>query len=90
MAGRRRAPVTACAGLVAAFCERLNKKIRRRTDVVGIFPRPCQPAAPRGHAARRAGRRVVGRARRYFSAESMALIDAPQREEVLPALLMAG
>jgi hypothetical protein len=28
--------------------------------------------------------------RRYFSVESMALIDAPQREEVLTALLIAS
>ena len=42
--------------------ERLNKEIRRRTDVVRHLPQPGQPAAPGRHAARRAGRRVGGRA----------------------------
>ena len=68
--------------------ERLNKEIKRRTAVVGIFPN------------RSAVLRLVGMVlaeqddewqdgRRYFSPESMALIDAQPREEV-PALLMAS
>jgi putative transposase len=70
--------------------ERLNKEIRRRTDVVGIFPN------------RRSLLRLVGTllaeqddewavGRNYFSAESMALIDAPRStEEVPPGLLIAS
>ncbi len=68
--------------------ERLNKELKRRTAVVGIFP------------SRASVLRLVGMVlaeqddkwqdgRRYFSPESMALIDALPHEEV-PALLMAS
>jgi len=67
--------------------ERLNKEIRRRTDVVGIFP------------TRRSLVRLVGMllaeqddewavGRNYFSAESMALIDAPRSIDEVPAGLL--
>jgi len=70
--------------------ERLNKEIKRRTAVVGIFPN------------RAAVIRLVGMilaeqddewqdGRRYFLPESMARIDAlPTPEEVSPTLLMAS
>ncbi len=74
--------------------ERLNREIRRRTDVVGIFP------------GRAAVIRLVGSvlceqheewavARRYMSAESLAkarmtVIDEEPDEEVMPALMAAG
>jgi putative transposase len=69
--------------------ERLNKEIKRRTGVVGIFPH------------RAAVIRLVGMVlaeqddewqdgRRYFRPETMALIDAPVEHEEVPALLMAS
>jgi putative transposase len=69
--------------------ERLNKEIKRRTAVVGIFP------------DRRSVIRLVGMilaeqddewqdGRRYFRPETMALIDTQATEEEVPALLMAS
>ena len=68
--------------------ERLNKEIKRRTAVVGIFP-------TRASVLRLVGMVLAEQddewqdGRRYFSPESMALIDALPHEEV-PALLMAS
>jgi transposase-like protein len=70
--------------------ERLNKEIKRRSAVVGIFPN------------RAAVIRLIGMVlaeqddewqdgRRYFSPETMAAIDSPaDGEEVNPPLLMAS
>jgi transposase-like protein len=70
--------------------ERLNKEIKRRTAVVGIFPN-------RASVIRLVGMILAEQddewqdGRRYFRPETMAAIDAViDHEEVSPALLMAS
>jgi putative transposase len=70
--------------------ERLNKEIKRRTAVVGIFP-------TRASVIRLVGMILAEQddewqdGRRYFRPETMALIDAPaDREEVGQPLLLAS
>jgi putative transposase len=70
--------------------ERLNKEIKRRTAVVGIFP-------TRASLIRLVGMVLAEQddewqdGRRYFRPETMATIDAViEQEEVTPALLMAS
>ncbi len=70
--------------------ERLNKEIKRRTAVVGIFPN-------RSSVIRLVGMILAEQddewqdGRRYFRPESMVLIDAvAEPEEVPPPLLMAS
>jgi len=69
--------------------ERLNKEIKRRTAVVGIFPN-------RASLIRLVGMVLAEQddewqdGRRYFRPETMALIDAVVDDEEVPALLMAS
>ena len=70
--------------------ERLNKEIKRRTDVVGVFPNPAALLRLAGAVLVEAHDEWQVSDRRYLSEGSMALlnrIDAPAKEVAQPALI---
>jgi hypothetical protein len=71
---------------------RLNKEIKRRTDVVGVFPNPAALLRLAGAVLVEAHDEWQVSERRYLSEGSMALLDGPipdPKEVATPALLTA-
>jgi putative transposase len=72
--------------------ERLNKDIKRRTDVAGVFPNPQALLRLAGAVLVEAHDEWQVSERRYLSEGSMALLDTPPaepKEVATPALLTA-
>jgi putative transposase len=72
--------------------ERVNKEIKRRTDVVGVFPNPAALLRLAGSVLVETHDEWQISDRRYLSEASMALLDKPTtdpKEIATPALLTA-
>jgi putative transposase len=69
--------------------ERLNKGIKRRADVVGVFPNPAALLRPAGAVPVEAHGEWQVSDRRYLSEGSMALINQthPAKEVAHPSLM---
>lgn len=69
--------------------ERLNKEIKRRTDIVGTFPNPAALLRLAGHVLIEQHDEWDSADRRYFSDASMALLNTTAEEDSTPELIAA-
>ena len=69
--------------------ERVNKEIKRRTDVVGTFPNPAALLRLAGHVLIEQHDEWDGADRRYFSEHSMKLLNVTEEEVAIPELAAA-
>ncbi|OUZ06769.1 IS256 family transposase [Aeromicrobium sp. PE09-221] len=70
--------------------ERLNKEIKRRTDVVGTFPNPAALLRLSGHVLIEQHDEWDSADRLYFSENSMKLLNAPTEEVTIAAAIDAA
>ena len=69
--------------------ERVNKEIKRRTDVVGTFANPAALLRLAGHVLIEQHDEWDGADRRHFSEHSMKLLDVTEEEVAIPELAAA-
>jgi len=69
--------------------ERVNKEIKRRTDVVGVFPNPAALLRLAGAVLVEQHDEWDASDRRYFSEQSMKLLTEPTEEVAIPELKAA-
>ncbi|GAB3611657.1 IS256-like element IS1553 family transposase [Humibacter ginsengiterrae] len=69
--------------------ERVNKEIKRRTDVVGVFPNPAALLRLAGAVLVEQHDEWDAGDRRYFSEQSMKLLTEPAEEVTIPELKAA-